>query len=219
MMPWFLVSPGHHRSWFWLGRINEALFTMGREFTLQWHHNSCAGISNHQPHDCLLNCLFRCNSKKKFKLCVTGLCPGNSPVTGEFPAQKASDVENVSIGWCHHELLQPSQCCERMKKGHTVKCHNNTPIYHVITYHTVKTVAVSKSDFRITTDSPYFALLGELWGVCCEDLKENWLCYIGIMLYIGMFVENISGLFLGLRPANERHRYKVTPSLIGWAQT
>ena len=29
----------------------------------------------------------------------------------------------------------------------------------------------------------------------------------------------ISGLILGLRPANERRRYKVTPSLIGWAQT
>ena len=29
----------------------------------------------------------------------------------------------------------------------------------------------------------------------------------------------ITGLVLGLRPANERRRYKVTPSLIGWAQT
>ena len=28
-----------------------------------------------------------------------------------------------------------------------------------------------------------------------------------------------SGLILGLRPANERRRYKVTPSLIGWALT
>ena len=27
------------------------------------------------------------------------------------------------------------------------------------------------------------------------------------------------GLILGLRPANERRRYKVTASLIGWAQT
>ena len=27
-----------------------------------------------------------------------------------------------------------------------------------------------------------------------------------------------SGLILGFRPANERRRYKVTPSLIGWAQ-
>ena len=29
----------------------------------------------------------------------------------------------------------------------------------------------------------------------------------------------IPGLILGLRPANERRRYKVTPSLIGWVQT
>ena len=28
-----------------------------------------------------------------------------------------------------------------------------------------------------------------------------------------------AGLSLGLRPANGRRRYKVTPSLIGWAQT
>ena len=28
-----------------------------------------------------------------------------------------------------------------------------------------------------------------------------------------------SGLILGLHPTNERRRYKVTPSLIGWAQT
>ena len=33
---------------------------------------------------------------------VTGLCVGNSPVTGEFPAQKASNAKNVSIWWRHH---------------------------------------------------------------------------------------------------------------------
>ena len=27
----------------------------------------------------------------------------NSPVTGEFPAQKASNAENASIWWRHHE--------------------------------------------------------------------------------------------------------------------
>ena len=36
------------------------------------------------------------------KLRVTGLCAGNSPVTGEFPAQKASNAEDVSIWWRHH---------------------------------------------------------------------------------------------------------------------
>ena len=45
----------------------------------------------------LLNRLFRRRSKKTSKLRVTGLCAGNSPGTGEFPAQMASNAENVSI--------------------------------------------------------------------------------------------------------------------------
>ena len=40
--------------------------------------------------------------KKASKLRVTGLCAGNSPGTGEFPAQRASNAENVSIWWRHH---------------------------------------------------------------------------------------------------------------------
>ena len=31
--------------------------------------------------------------------------------------------------------------------------------------------------------------------------------------------ELLAGLIVGMRPANERRRYKVTPSLIGRAQT
>ena len=41
--------------------------------------------------------------KKTSKLRVTGLCAGNSPVAGEFPAQRASNAENVSIWWRHHD--------------------------------------------------------------------------------------------------------------------
>ena len=47
--------------------------------SLLWRHNGRYGVSNHQPHDCLLNPLFRCRSKKTSKLRVTGLCAGNSP--------------------------------------------------------------------------------------------------------------------------------------------
>ena len=39
---------------------------------------------------------------KTSKLRVTGLCEGNSPGTGELPAQKASNAKNVSIWWRHH---------------------------------------------------------------------------------------------------------------------
>ena len=40
--------------------------------------------------------------QKKSKLRVTGLCARNLPGTGEFPAQMASNAENVSIWWRHH---------------------------------------------------------------------------------------------------------------------
>ena len=73
---------------------------------LRWGHRGRDGDSNHQPHDCLLNRLFGCRSKKTSKLRVTGLCVGNSPVTGEFPEQMASNAENISIWWRHHVLRQ-----------------------------------------------------------------------------------------------------------------
>ena len=43
----------------------------------------------------------RHKSMKAAKLRVTGFV-GNSPVTGEFPAQRASNTENISIWWRHH---------------------------------------------------------------------------------------------------------------------
>ena len=62
------------------------------------------GVSKHRPRDCLFNRLFKAQIKKTSKLLVTGLCAGNSPVTGEFSAQRTSNAENVSIWWRHHEL-------------------------------------------------------------------------------------------------------------------
>ena len=44
--------------------------------------------------------LFKRRSKKTSTLRVTGLCEGNSPMTGEFPTQRASNAKNISIWWC-----------------------------------------------------------------------------------------------------------------------
>ena len=54
------------------------------------------------------------DQRKKSKLRVTGLCTGNSPGTGEFPAQMASNAKNVSIWWrhgsaCHMLWLQTAR--------------------------------------------------------------------------------------------------------------
>ena len=72
---------------------------------LQWRRNEPDGVSNHQPHDCLLNGFIQAQIKQTSKLRVAGLCEGNSPVTGEFPALRASNAENIPLmtSSCHNE--------------------------------------------------------------------------------------------------------------------
>ena len=100
-------------------------------FSLQWRHNERDSVSNRQLHDRLLNRLFRHRLKKTSKLRVTGLYAGNSP--GEFPAQRASNAENVSIWWHHHvgiPVSHPNRC----------KCCNSTtarPIHSISSRGTV----------------------------------------------------------------------------------
>ena len=65
---------------FWLGMTDTA-WNRGHSFrstytVLQWRHNGHDGVSNHQPHQCLLNRLFGRRSKKTSKLRVTGLYVG-----------------------------------------------------------------------------------------------------------------------------------------------
>ena len=76
-----------------------AMFLSNIRWSLHWRHNGRDCVSSHQPYDCLLNRLFR--STKTSKLHVTGLCERNSPGTGEFPAQMASNAESVYIWWRH----------------------------------------------------------------------------------------------------------------------
>ena len=62
-------------------------------YPLQPHHNKRDGFSNHQLHECLLKRLFRHRWKKKPQSSMS--------LAGEFPTQRASNAENVSI-WRHH---------------------------------------------------------------------------------------------------------------------
>ena len=67
----------------WMPALNAGPRASGNSAThccmetiLQWRHNGHDSISNHQPHDCLLNPLFRRRSKKTSKLRVTGFVRG-----------------------------------------------------------------------------------------------------------------------------------------------
>ena len=87
---------------------------------LQWRHNERDDVSYHRRLGCLLNHLIRHRSKKTSKLRVTGLCEGNSRVTGEFPSQRTSNAENVSIWWRHHE--KPLSPAVRYRASATTQC-------------------------------------------------------------------------------------------------
>ena len=70
--------------------------------SLRWRHNGRDAVSNHHPHDCLLNRLFRRKSKITSKLCVTGFVRGihRWPVNSQH--NRPVTRKNVSIWWRHH---------------------------------------------------------------------------------------------------------------------
>ena len=68
----------HHMVCINLWRV-QSVRSMWHSPPLHRRHNDDDSVSNHQPHVCLLNRLFRRRSRKTSKLRVTGLCAGNSP--------------------------------------------------------------------------------------------------------------------------------------------
>ena len=51
--------------------------------------------------------------QRKHKSSASLAFVGNSPVTGEFPTQRVSNAENVSIWWRHHDIsitVSPGMC-------------------------------------------------------------------------------------------------------------
>ena len=137
-------------------------------------HNGRDGVSNHQPYHCLLNCLFRCRSKKTSKLRVTGLCMGNSPETGEFPAQRSSNVENVSSWWLHHDR------CWKMLRNSKIPCNM------LLRFDLLSTV--TGTVFHLTANKPWLKMrrliCASLWVSICVRLnttkqnKTNMICLV-----------------------------------------
>ena len=85
--------------------------------TLQWRHNEHDGVSNHQPHDCLLNRLFRRRSNKTSKLCVTGLCGGmpvNSPHKGPVTREMFPFVDVIMRVFTRN-------CCKSTNNRHNAQ--------------------------------------------------------------------------------------------------
>ena len=139
--------------------------------SLRWRHNGCDSVSNHQPHDCLLNRLLRRRSKKTSKLRVTGLCAENSSGTGEFPAQMGSNAENVSIWWRHHVAKKPQQRLDATwptTKTQSVQKHSVT----FLSYKNSSTRQLLLSNFvlyKIPDSKVHGAKMGPTWVLSAPD--------------------------------------------------
>ena len=71
--------------------------TLSPLYTLLWRHNGRDCVSNHQPHDFLLN---QTQIKENIKAPRQWPLCGEFTGTGEFPTQMASNAEKV--WWRHH---------------------------------------------------------------------------------------------------------------------
>ena len=101
-----------HLQWFLLQLLLWGNYEDLRTLQWRWRLKSAASRLFAQR-------LYRRKSKKTSKLRVTGLYAGNSPVTGEFPTQRASNAKR-----CFH-LMTPS-------------CKHHPGVYHVNHTHQAK---------------------------------------------------------------------------------
>ena len=99
--------------------------------------------------------------KKTAKIRVTGLCAGNSPVTGEFPAQRASNAENVSIWWRHHGMVG-ADC--------NVACNATSSVIMM---------ASSNRNFFGVTDLLWGESTGHRWIPLTKAIDAELWCFLG----------------------------------------
>ena len=148
--------------------------------SLEWRQNWCDSVSNHQPHSCLLNRLFRRRSKETSKLRATGPCAGNSPVTGEFPAQRASNVENVSMWWRHQ-----AQCVFSVFIGcspftmDTYEVYFNEASHFEFEFESVpsrrkRMQILNHEEDHLPVSVPQYVCYGNNWWRNCQQISRGW---------------------------------------------
>ena len=151
----------------------------------RWRHNGRYSVSNHQPHGRLLNRLFRRRSKKTSKLRVTGLCAGNSPGTGEFPAQIASfpilfaDDTNIFITGKSIEEMCTKMNDELEKIQGWLNC-NKLSLNVLKTHYMLfapRNKCINDADIRINNISIQRVYVTKFLGVLI-DSKLNWKNHI-----------------------------------------
>ena len=89
----------------------------------------------------------------------------------------------ITRRWWHHLIF----IVEMQKSGNVkddplysqvlLRRFNISLFFIIIPHCSTVTDSEHKWKFVFTKNTPYLALMGELWGVYCENLGENWLFY------------------------------------------
>ena len=154
--------PHNRIQWEYNGLRGENM-VHSRASTLRWRHNGCDSVSN--PPASRVFILIRRTSKKISKLRVTVLCAGNSPETGEFPAQMASNAENVSIWWRHHEASA------------------SNPVMWTVLDHTYETETRSRTGGRMKSTWPNHRGGGGGGGCTCNHRQNGAVALQRVSIY------------------------------------
>ena len=125
--------------------------------------------------------------------------------------------------WAPNNSLQPWILCltrhsEPTYNNQTDECHTSNPNLVCSVYGRVLTLQASEISILFTK---MFTVVWEILIAFVNDSVADWSSDLHLLLtYYGLYIHlPHTGMILSLRPANKRRRYKVTPSLIGLAQT
>ena len=99
------------------------------------------------------------NQRKHQSFASLAFVRGNSPVTSEFPAQRASNAENGSIWWRHHGDYETSECINAQR---------------------ILSLDVVSLKNRLN----WFSVQWDIYSPVCDLSSWKWLCWPNELCFI-----------------------------------
>ena len=144
------------------------------------------------------------------------LCAGNSPVTGEFLAQRASNAETSFIWWRHHDRSQP------IYPAQPVANHSDPSKVIYFTECKARVFHYYRGNYHVFIErfSPFNILIPEQNGRHFEDDIFNWILFKAkdcILIQISLTKPTNAALFqamawcrIGDKPSSEPTSTKMS---------
>ena len=89
----------------------------------------------------------------------------------------------TTLKFDRHLCSSADEMPDEFQSNTTVECRYNAVKCNTIFNTALRWLKQYINQCQIASYNPYLTLTGELWGVFCEDLVENWPRYNGTALY------------------------------------